>query len=53
MYRVRDYISSGLDSKIVDPDGRVHVNRLRVEKENKETNFKMPRPLPSEGWTSN
>ena len=28
--RVRDYISSGLNSKIIDPDGGVHVKRLRA-----------------------
>ncbi len=32
MYRVEDYISSGLDSKIVDPDGGIHENRLRAQK---------------------
>ncbi len=53
MYRVEDYISSGLDSKIVDPDGAIHENRLRAQKaKEKNTTPVLPSSLPSEGWTS-
>ena len=45
-------VSSGLDGKIVDPDGGVHANRLRAQKE-KETTGTIPIRLPSEGWMSN
>jgi len=51
MYRVQDYISSGLDGKIVDPDGGIHENRLRAQKEKNKTPI-IPTPLPAEGWTS-
>ena len=34
----------------MDPDGGVHANRLRAQKESTGT---IPIPLPSEGWTSN
>ena len=36
----------------MDPDGGVHANRLRAQKE-KETTSTIPIPLPSEGWMSN
>ena len=36
----------------MDPDGGVHANRLRAQKE-KESTGTIPIPLPSEGWTSN
>ncbi len=51
MYRVQDYISSGLDGKIVDLDGGIHENRLRAQKEKNKTPI-IPTPLPAEGWTS-
>ena len=47
LFRVRDYTSSRLDGKNVDPDCGVHANEL-AQKEKK-----LQVPLPSEGWTSN
>ena len=47
--RVCDYISAGLDAKLVDPDGGVHSNRLRARF---ESEVAIPNPLPSDGWTS-
>ena len=51
MFRVLDYISSGLDSKIIDPDGGIHENRLREEKD-QNTIITITFPFPSKGWTS-
>ena len=52
---VKDYINSGLDKKVIDPDGGIHYQRLRAEKENQNTTGKQ-QPAncrvewPKEGW---
>ena len=30
-FRVKDHISSGLDNKIIDPDGGIHCSKKQVE----------------------
>ena len=40
-YSVCDYITAGLDAKIVDPDGGVHSSRLGAHFENQVS------PIPS------
>ena len=53
---VNDYINSGLDKKVIDPDGGIHYQRLRAEKENRDTSGKqLPANCrvewPKEGWS--
>lgn len=42
-----DYVAAGLDCKLVDPDGGVHVRRLQAQ-----ISQVVPHTLPSDGWTS-
>ena len=48
--RVRDYIAAGLDHKLVDPDGGIHLHRLQAQ--NPQVVSPLPHTLPSDGWTS-
>ena len=50
MGSVKDYINSGLDKKVVDPDGVIHCQRLRAEKENRKTTAgKLPCQVAKQG----
>jgi len=52
---VKDYQKAGLDKKIVDPDGGIHLQRLRLEREirSQQTSSSRSKRVewPSEGWT--
>ena len=48
--RVRDYVAAGLDRKLVDPDGGIHLRRLQAQ--NPQVVSPLPHTLPSDGWTS-
>ena len=48
--RVRDYVAAGLDHKLVDPDGGIHLRRLQAQ--NPQVVSPLPHTLPSDGWTS-
>jgi len=54
-YRVKDYQKAGLDKKIVDPDGGIHLQRLQLEREiwSQQTSSSRSKRVewPSEGWT--
>ena len=54
--RVKDYITAGLDSKIVDPDGGANV-AAKAEKLRSagvsNPNLKAVPPYPADGWESN
>ena len=53
--RIKHYQASGLDKKIIDPDGGIHLRRLRLERELRQqqtTDCRSKRvEWPSEGWT--
>ena len=53
--RIKDYQVSGQDKKIVDPDGGIHLRRLRLERElrSQQTSDNLPKRVtwPSDGWT--
>ena len=54
-FSVTDYIAAGIDSKLVDPDGGIHVHRLQAQiKEGQVSTVQPPIPhtLPQDGWTS-
>jgi len=44
-------MSSGMDSKIVNPDGGIHANRLNLQVD-KESTGDIPIYFASEGWIS-
>ena len=51
-----DYINSGLDKKVIDPEGGIHYQRLRAEKENRDRSGKEQSAncrveWPKEGWS--
>ena len=56
MDSVKEYVNSGLDKKVIDPDGGIHYQRSRAEKENRNTSGKQ-QPAncrvewPNEGWS--
>ena len=53
--RIKDYQVSGQDKKIVDPDGEIHLRRLRLELElrSQQTSDNLPNSVtwPRDGWT--
>ena len=49
MYRVHDYIATGLANRLVDPDGR---HQQMVDKQ-QSTSLPSRCPLPTDGWTTN
>ena len=48
--RVCDYIAAGLDHKLVDPDGGIHLCCLQAQYP--QVVSPLPHTLPSDGWTS-
>lgn len=53
---VKDYIKTGLDKKVTDPDGGIHYRRLRAQKEKVNTSGKQHQAnccveWPKEGWS--
>ena len=48
--RVCDYVAAGLDHKLVDPDGGIHLRCLQAQ--NPQVVSPLPHTLPSDGWTS-
>ena len=53
--RIKDYQVYGQDKKIVDPDGGIHLRRLRLERKlrSQQTSDNLPKRVtrPSDGWT--
>ena len=50
IFRVKDNISSGLDNKIIDPDGGTHCSKKQVENNGSYRGKKVVE-WPKEGWT--
>ena len=48
--RVCDYVAAGLDHKLVDLDGGIHLRHLQAQ--NPQVVSPLPHTLPSDGWTS-
>ena len=49
IFRVKDYISSGLQNKIIDPDGGIHCSKKQFENGNYHGNKVVE--WPREDWT--